>query len=114
MARAMCSWPTATTAASRSMWAEPLPDYSGRRAQHPTGVAVDGAGNLYIGDTRHGRILFQPAGAGTPTVLVSDYTFPMQTPTAIALDAAGNVYFVGDTGAGIIDEIPAAMARRSE
>jgi CSLREA domain-containing protein len=71
----------------------------------PQGVAVDGAGNLYIGDTGNSRVLFQPAGGGTPTVLVSDHTFPMQSPAAIALDAAGNVYFV-DIGSASIDEIP--------
>ena len=62
----------------------------------PSGVAVDGTGNLYIADTGNNRILMvTPAGDGytTPVVIASGFS----SPTAVASDWTGDV-FVADTG----------------
>ncbi len=64
----------------------------------PGGLAVDGAGTLYIAGGFHGqpRVLKVPAGQTDPTVLV----IPYASPGGIGVDAAGNVY-VGTDGSGV-------------
>jgi sugar lactone lactonase YvrE len=79
---------------------------TGARFSNPQGLAVDGAGNLYVADTGNNIIRkITPAGvvstlpesagantlAGTP---VADP--PLNSPGGVALDAAGNLY-VADT-----------------
>ncbi len=71
----------------------------------PNGVALDAAGNLYIGDSTNHRIRRVSAAtgiittiAGTGTVGFSGDGGPatsamLQVPAGIAVDAAGNVYF---------------------
>ncbi len=73
---------------------------------HPTDVAVDGSGNVYVAD--YGNIsngtdsaLYEiPAGNGTPRALGSGFSEPI----GVAVDGAGNVY-VGDTGHREVKEI---------
>jgi len=56
----------------------------------PAGVAVDTAGNLYVGDTGTGTLrVASPAGL-VATVLAD---LPAGCPAALATDAAGNVYY---------------------
>lgn len=75
----------------------------------PRGLAVDGAGNVYIADTGHNRIRkFFPSGAVT-TIAGYDGTCcysgdnglavaaQLNQPTALMFDASGNLY-VADTG----------------
>jgi serine/threonine protein kinase, bacterial len=59
----------------------------------PEGLAVDGAGNLYVTDTGNNRVLKLAAGSSSPTVL--PFT-GLNKPFGVAVDAAGNLY-VTDT-----------------
>jgi hypothetical protein len=79
----------------------------------PRGVAVDGAGNVYIGDRGNNRVLVYPSGSTTATrVYGQNGSFTtglvnntngnanvvsessLQTPAEIAVDGAGNLYVV--------------------
>jgi serine/threonine-protein kinase len=55
----------------------------------PSGVAVDGAGNLYVTDYGNKRVLKLAASATTPTVL--PFT-GLSGPSGVAVDGAGNLY----------------------
>jgi serine/threonine-protein kinase len=58
---------------------------------HPDGVAVDGAGNVYVTDQRNRRVLKLQSGSREPTVLpFGDLNFP----SGVSVDGAGNVYVV--------------------
>src|SRR5262249_6780756 len=72
--------------------------------QHPGGLAIDGAGNLYVGDIDNNRIRVV-APDGTTTTLAGNGgagavdgtgrptgTTQINGPQAVALDGAGNVY----------------------
>ena len=59
----------------------------------PTAVAVDGAGNVFIADTYHSRVVEVPAGGGAQTTVGSG----LSAPYGVAMDAAGDV-FIADTG----------------
>ncbi len=74
----------------------------------PTGVAVDGAGNLYIADTQNDRIRMVAPGGVISTIAgigTAGYTgdgaslaTPQLTmPESVAVDSAGNLY-IADTG----------------
>ncbi len=90
---------------------------SAARFSGPQGVAVDAAGNLYVGDTGNHTIRkITPAGvvttlAGSPSLIGStDGTGPaarFNIPIGVAVDAAGNVY-VGDTSNHTIRKISPA------
>ena len=71
---------------------------------HPDDVAVDGAGNLYIADTRNLRIRKVDACTGNISTIAGTGTegyggdggpatsAQLNTPTGVAVDASGNVY----------------------
>jgi len=61
----------------------------------PHGVAVDGAGNVYIADTGNNRVLKLTLAKGeyTETAIGSGF----HRPSGLAVDGAGNVY-IADTG----------------
>jgi len=63
---------------------------------HPTGLAVDAAGDLYIVDTNNDRIRVVNAVTLDITSL-STGNFILNAPKGIAVDAAGDVY-IADTG----------------
>jgi len=80
---------------------------SDARFRYPNGVAVDGAGNVYVGDTGNDTIR-KVTSAGVVTTIAgsagrsgsidgtgSDARF--NSPHGVVVDSAGNVY-VGDTG----------------
>ena len=56
---------------------------------NPTGAAVDSAGNLYVTDNGHNRVLRLAAGSTTQSVL--PFT-GLNGPGSVAVDSAGNVY----------------------
>ena len=70
----------------------------------PTGIAVDGAGNVYIADTWHSAIEEWNAATGTVTTLVSA---GLSYPNSVAVDNVGNVY-IADTDNNAIKEWHAA------
>jgi hypothetical protein len=97
----------------------------------PTGVAIDGAGNVYIADSAHNRIrmvcasatsatiagttcsgagiIMTLAGTGAPGAPANGpaATATLNTPSGVTVDGAGNI-FVADTGNDVIREIVAA------
>ncbi len=68
----------------------------------PSGVAVDGAGNVYIADSGHNAIKEWVAASNTVITLV-----PSSYPTGLAVDGSGNIY-ITDPVDGAIKEWVAA------
>jgi streptogramin lyase len=64
----------------------------------PYGVAVDGAGNVYIADTRHNAIKVWSVTSNTVTTLISTN---LNGPQGVAVDRAGNVYIADTTNNAI-------------
>ena len=62
--------------------------------RYPRGVAVDGAGNVYVADTYNHRVQVFDS-AGTHTATIGSYGW-LYYPHGVAVDGAGNVY-VADT-----------------
>ncbi|MGI8824566.1 MAG: NHL repeat-containing protein [Chloroflexota bacterium] len=84
-------------------------------AQSGTDIVLDGAGNLYVADGRHDRILKLSPGGIALASWGSFGTAPgkFNQPSGIALDAHGNIY-VADTGNDRIQKLsPAGIFLRS-
>ncbi len=69
---------------------------------HPTGVAVDSKGNVYVADSNNGRVLrsegFDENGSAENTLLVwGVYKLDSITPWGIAIAPGDNVIYVTDT-----------------
>jgi sugar lactone lactonase YvrE len=62
----------------------------------PTGLAVDGSGNVYIADTGNGLLREVNVDAQTITQAVTGSLAP--APESLALDMAGNIYYLGSDG----------------
>jgi len=69
---------------------------------YPRGIAVDGAGNIFVLDSGSSQI-YKMAPGGAPTVLSLGTT--LNSPFGLALDAAGNLY-IADAGNNRIVELP--------
>jgi hypothetical protein len=69
---------------------------------HPIGIAVDVAGNLFIANSGAGNVLELPAG-GTSLITVGS---GFSSPQGVAVDAGGDV-FVADAGNNSLFEVPA-------
>ena len=81
-------------AAPRPRWASGL--------NCPYGVAVDGAGDVFIADTGNNRVVEVPAGGGAQTTVGSGLSYPY----GVAVDGAGDV-FIADTCNNRVVEVPA-------
>ncbi len=55
---------------------------------HPTGLAVDSAGNVYVAHQIGGTILKYGPGGGTGTVFATG----VDNPEGLAIDSSGKVY----------------------
>ena len=78
---------------------------------NPIDVAVDSAGNVYVGDYGNSAVKEMPAGcASSSCVTTLGGGFNMLT--GVAVDGAGNVY-VGDTFNSAVKEMPAGCASSS-
>ncbi len=71
-------------------------------ASSPSGVAVDEAGDIFVADANHDRIV--ELLAGTHNVAVLPFA-GLQHPTAVALDSAGDVFAVDSNGQGAAFEL---------
>jgi len=71
----------------------------------PGGVAVDGAGTLYVTDAGNNRVLKLPTGANTQTELALSGLKTKES-AGVAVDTAGNVY-VAESGPRRVAKLPA-------
>ena len=71
---------------------------------HPTGVAVDGSGNLYFADTFNSAIKEWSPSTQQVTTLVSS---GLNHPTGVAVDGSGNLY-IADRDNNAVEEWNAA------
>ncbi len=68
----------------------------GTTLSSPFGLALDGAGNLYIADSGNNRILELPCGGGSAVALnVAGLVYPQ----GVAVDGAGNIFIANTRGA---------------
>ena len=86
---------------------------------NPSGVTVDGSGNVYVADTNNNRIRKISAASGVITTFAGTGTgayggdggpaalAQLSGPTGVAMDSSGNVYIV-DASNGRIRKISAS------
>jgi Kelch motif/NHL repeat len=67
---------------------------------YPSGVAMDGAGDVFIADQGNNRVVEVPAGGGAQTTVGSG----LITPQGVAVDGAGDV-FIADGGNNRVVEV---------
>lgn len=81
------------------------------RFSNPQGLAVDGAGNIYVADTGNSVIRkIAPTGKVTTLVIPAGANVQLNNPGGVAVDKAGNVY-VADTGNQCVRKIVQAEGR---
>ena len=72
----------------------------------PFGLAMDGAGNLYVTDNAHNRVATVPVGGGAATAIIPVASGKgLNGPTGITIDGSGNI-FIADTGNNRIVKLP--------
>jgi uncharacterized protein (TIGR03437 family) len=90
---------------------------TGAQLNTPTGVAVDGAGNLFIADFSNNRVRkVSPSGTITTVAGIGNSGYSgdggpatnaqLNTPTGVALDSRGNLY-IADAGNSVIRMVTA-------
>jgi len=77
----------------------------------PTGVAVDGSGNVYVADESNSAVKEMPAGC-TSSSCVTTLGGGFSQPFGVAVDGSGNIY-VADTYNSAVKEMPAGCASSS-
>ena len=101
------------------------PTATAANLSNPRGVAVDGAGNVYIGDQGDNKIRKVTPGGAISTIAGNGTACPdattscgdgptataanLRSPTGVALDGAGNVY-IADSGDAKIRKVTPAGA----
>ncbi len=68
----------------------------------PSGVAVDGAGDVFVADYGNNRVVEVPAGGGSQTTVGSG----LYGPAGVAVDGAGDVFIADDSNSRVV-EVPA-------
>lgn len=90
----------------------------GAALNSPHGVAVDGAGNVFIADTGKGNSRIRKVSGGTITTVAGGgssgdgalaTSAALTFPEGVAVDSAGNL-FIADTGADRVRNVPSAPA----
>jgi hypothetical protein len=77
------------------------------------GVAVDGAGNVYVADTGNNAVKEMPAGCASSSCATAlGGTFIFDFPYGVAVDGSGNVY-VAEYSGQAVNEIPAGCTSAS-
>jgi N-acetylneuraminic acid mutarotase len=74
---------------------------------YPSGVAVDGSGDVFIADTGNNRIVEVAAG-GAVSVLTTNAT-GLNSPTSVAVNSSGDVY-IADAGDNRVVEVAGGVA----
>jgi sugar lactone lactonase YvrE len=100
---------TVTQAGSTYVAANPVTTLASSGLNFPFGVAVDGAGNVFIADTNNNAIKEYNASTQQLSTLVSS---GLNGPTGVAVDGAGNV-FIADYGNNAIKEYNASTQQLS-
>jgi hypothetical protein len=77
----------------------------------PSGVAVDGSGNVYVADWGNSAVKEMPPGCPSASCTIT-LGGGFGTPSGVAVDGAGNVY-VADSGNNAVDEMPPGCASAS-
>jgi sugar lactone lactonase YvrE len=70
-----------------------VPMVDGIELDYPRATAMDGAGNLFISDYGHSRVLKIPAGGGAAVVFASSLI--VEQPAGLVVDGAGDLFIVG-------------------
>jgi len=85
------------------------PNAIGATYKTPAGIAVDGAGNVYVADPGAGTVQEYPAGGGNAISIGTS----LNVPTSVAVDAGGDVYILNQgtsssasNGTGSVVEVP--------
>jgi len=84
-------------------------DASEALLNHPSGVAADAAGTLYIADRDNARVR-RVATDGTVTTLAASAAWV--APSGVSVDAAGNIYVVDSGLKQVLQITPAGDAKR--
>ena len=101
---------TVVAAKNSSGTATPI---AGAALSAPAGVAVDGAGDLFIADTGNNRIVGVPYNGTLNTSAAVAIGSSLSGPLAVVANASGELY-VADSGAGQIYEIFSPLAQPSQ
>jgi sugar lactone lactonase YvrE len=80
----------------------------GSGLSQPFGVAVDGAGDVFIADATNRQVVKVPSGGGTQSTVGSG----LVQPTGVAVDGAGDV-FIADAGNNQVVKVPAGGGAQS-
>ena len=64
---------------------------------HPKGLIVDNAGNIYIADTAHNQIVKATPAGNASALIIAGLGTGLSAPEGLTIDGSGNVY-VADTG----------------
>ena len=64
---------------------------------HPKGLVVDNAGNIYIADTAHNQIVKVTPAGNASALIITGLGTGLSAPEGLIIDSSGNLY-VADTG----------------